>query len=1237
MTSITIPDGVTNIGYAAFAGCSSLTSITIPDGVTSIGDYAFAWCSNLTSITIPSSVISIGYSAFNQCNNLTNVTIPEGVTSIDNRAFYGCNSLTEIAVDAGNPNYKSIDGVLFNKDGTQLIQCPAGKSGEFTIPDGVASIGEGAFGRCGSLVSIIIPDSVTSIGDIAFYNCISLTSITILDGVTSIGDRAFEGCSSLAEIIVGAGNPNYKSIDGVLLSKDGTQLIQCPAGKSGEYTIPDGITNIGSSTFYNCISITSITIPDGVTSIGDRAFYGCSSLESVYFFGNAPSNFGWEVFEGTSKDFTVYFQEGASGFTTPTWEGYPSAYFTDVDNYTITFDTDGGTAINPITQEFGTAVIAPSDPTKTGYTFAGWDAEIPETMPAENMTITALWTINQYTITFDVDGLPDPVTQDYGTAVTAPADPTKVGYTFAGWDTEIPETMPAEEMIITALWTINQYTITFDTDGGSAVDPITQDYDSAITVPSDPTKTGYTFAGWDTEIPETMPAENITVTALWTINTYTVTFKDWDGDILKTETVDYGSGATAPADPQRDGYTFTGWSVAFNSIAADLIVTAQYSKIMYTITFDTDGGTAIDPITQEFGTAVIAPSDPTKTGYTFAGWDTEIPETMPAENITVTALWTINTYTVTFKDWDGNVLKTQEVEYGSAATAPSNPTRTGYNFIGWDTAFNNITEDLIVIAQYSISSHTITFVDADSLLYLITQEFGSVVTPPADPTKVGHTFVGWASEIPETMPAEDMTITALWTINSYSVTFKDWDGNVLKTQEVDYGSGATAPADPQREGYTFTGWSVSFINITSELDVIAEYSVNQYTITFDTDGGTAVDAITQDYASVVTAPVDPTKIGYTFAGWDVPVPGTMPAENITITALWTINTYTVTFKDWDGSILKTETVGYGSAATAPADPSRDYYTFTDWSAAFSNIKADLEVTAQYLIDSYTVSFNSQGGSSVNNKSADYNTTITAPTAPSRTGYTFGGWYKEASCINAWIFASDRIIAETTLYAKWTIKTYTVSFNSQGGSSVNNKSADYNTTITAPTVPTRSGYTFLGWYKEAAGTNEWNFAIDKVTTNSTLYAKWQSNAPENITSDTYTVNNTKLYVSKIKYETTISAFMNAINEKAFVKAYKGTEEITGTAFICTGMLIKIIDGATVKKTYTAVVTGDINGDGKVTLTDFVQLKSHILGKSTLTGAYASAADLNGDGKITLTDFVKAKAHLLNKELITPQAY
>ena len=189
-------------------------------------------------------------------------------------------------------------------------------------------------------------------------------------------------------------------------------------------------------------------------------------------------------------------------------------------SYTLTFDTNGGSAIAPITQDYGTAITAPADPTKTDYTFAGWTPAIPATMPAENMTIKAKWTVNQYTLTFDTNGGSTiaPITQDYGTAITAPADPTKTGYTFAGWTPVIPTTMPTENMTIKAKWTVNQYTLTFDTNGGSAIAPITQDYGTAITAPADPTKTGYTFAGWTPAIPTTMPAENLTVTAQWRYN-----------------------------------------------------------------------------------------------------------------------------------------------------------------------------------------------------------------------------------------------------------------------------------------------------------------------------------------------------------------------------------------------------------------------------------------------------------------------------------------------------------------------------------------------------------------------------------------------------------------------------------------------------------------------------------------------------------------------------------------------
>ena len=189
----------------------------------------------------------------------------------------------------------------------------------------------------------------------------------------------------------------------------------------------------------------------------------------------------------------------------------------EINQYTITFDANGGSKIAPITQDYGTKITTPADPTRKGYTFKGWDKEIPKTMPAENMTVKAQWEINQYTITFDTNGGSEiaPITQDYGTAITAPADPTRKGYTFKGWDKEIPETMPAENMTVKAQWEINRYTITFDTAGGSEIAPITQDYGTAITAPADPTRKGYTFKGWDKEIPKTMPAENITITARW--------------------------------------------------------------------------------------------------------------------------------------------------------------------------------------------------------------------------------------------------------------------------------------------------------------------------------------------------------------------------------------------------------------------------------------------------------------------------------------------------------------------------------------------------------------------------------------------------------------------------------------------------------------------------------------------------------------------------------------------------
>ena len=359
----------------------------------------------------------------------------------------------------------------------------------------------------------------------------------------------------------------------------------------------------------------------------------------------------------------------------------------EINQYTVTVKPENGKADIIITQDYGTPITAPTL-TREGYTFKGWDKEIPETMPAGNITVKAQWEINQYTIAFDTNGGSEiaPITQDYGTEITAPDNPTRKGYTFKGWDKEIPETMPAENITVKAQWEINQYTIAFDTNGGSEIAPITQDYGTEITAPDNPTRKGYTFKGWDKEIPETMPAENITVKAQWEINQYTIAFDTNGGSEIAPITQDYGTEITAPDNPTRKGYTFKGWDkeIPETMPAENITVKAQWEINQYTIAFDTNGGSEIAPITQDYGTEITAPDNPTRKGYTFKGWDKEIPETMPAENITVKAQWEINQYTIAFDTNGGSEIAPITQDYGTEITAPDNPTRKGYTFKGWD-------------------------------------------------------------------------------------------------------------------------------------------------------------------------------------------------------------------------------------------------------------------------------------------------------------------------------------------------------------------------------------------------------------------------------------------------------------------------------------------------------------------------------------------------------------------------
>lgn len=337
--------------------------------VIAIGDYAFQNYATITSVTIPNSITEIGQGAFRNCSAIKSLTIPNSVTTIEKYAFVNCSALTEINVENGNKNYSSQDGVLFNYDKTTLVQYPGGKNGEYVIPNLVTTIGSWAFSDCSSLTgitipntvttiekyafrycsalteiiipnlvatignnafehcssltgitipnlvtiinesvfsgcsdltSIKIPSSITTIGNYAFSDCSSLTSITIPKSVINIGEEVFTGCSDLTEINVEEGNNYYCSFESILFNYDKTRLIQCPQKKNGEFIIPSTVKNIGNYAFEHCSSLTNVKIPDSVTTIGDYAFSKCKSLTNINI-PNSVTMIGAYAFENCSS------------------------------------------------------------------------------------------------------------------------------------------------------------------------------------------------------------------------------------------------------------------------------------------------------------------------------------------------------------------------------------------------------------------------------------------------------------------------------------------------------------------------------------------------------------------------------------------------------------------------------------------------------------------------------------------------------------------------------------------------------------------------------------------------------------------------------------------------------------------------------------------------------------------------------------------------------------------------
>ena len=541
-----------------------------------------------------------------------------------------------------------------------------------------------------------------------------------------------------------------------------------------------------------------MTIPNSVTSIGNFAFQECRSLTSVITIMENPCLINSECFHNdVFHNTTLYVPRGTieKYKSTDYWNKFLHIIEGSPFEHTLRYLVDGET-FSTYSLEEGDAITPDEAPTKEGYTFSGW-SEIPETMPANDVTITGTFIPNKYKLTYMVDGVEYKSNEiEFGSTITAEENPTKEGYTFSGWS-EIPETMPSGDVTVTGSFSVNNYKLTYTLDG-EEYKTAEVDYGTALTPEEAPVKEGYTFSGWST-IPETMPANDVTITGTFTVNKYKLTYMV-DGEEYKASEVDYGTAITAEAVPTKEGYTFSGWSEIPSTMpASDVAITGTFTVNKYKLTYMVDG-VEYKSYEVEFGASITPEASPANEGQTFSGWS-EIPSTMPANDVVITGTFSDNSYKLTYMV-DGEVFKSSHVEYGSTITPETPPTKEGYTFSGWSVIPETMpASDVTISGTFTPNKYKLTYT-VDGVEYKTAEvDCGAAITPEDNPTKEGYTFSGW-SEIPKTMPASDVTVSGTFTINTYMITYMV-DNALLTTEEVTYGSTITPPASP-KEGYEIT-------------------------------------------------------------------------------------------------------------------------------------------------------------------------------------------------------------------------------------------------------------------------------------------------------------------------------------------------------------------------------------------------------------------------------------------------
>ena len=324
---------ILSIGRYAFSGCKNLKKISIPVSVEIIGLAAFSG-SGIESIHLPANLKTISTAAFSGCTNLKSVEFPAGLTKIENMAFEKSGlirmELPDTVTTMGSGVFSECPNLEFVKlpRNLEIIELSmfekCAKLQSVVFPENVKVIGRWAFMWCDELQNFTLPESVETIGLQAFIDCESLTEVTIPAKVTKIEQNSFSGCGKLRAIYVAEGNQAYQSVDGVLMTKDGTMVHTCPGAKEGTFVIPNGVTTIASLAFFDCRNLKRLVIPATLTTINERGFDFCDNLLSFYFSGAAPEEELLKKMD-ISSDATLYYLEGQSGWTSPTYLGYKTA------------------------------------------------------------------------------------------------------------------------------------------------------------------------------------------------------------------------------------------------------------------------------------------------------------------------------------------------------------------------------------------------------------------------------------------------------------------------------------------------------------------------------------------------------------------------------------------------------------------------------------------------------------------------------------------------------------------------------------------------------------------------------------------------------------------------------------------------------------------------------------------------------------------------------------------------